>query len=76
MRIFSGIQPTGEMHIGNYLGAMSQWLSLQEQHECFFCVVDLHAITTPQDPEELSKTTKEKVVELLAIGINPEKCVL
>jgi len=76
MKIFSGIQPTGGMHIGNYLGAISQWLKLQEQHECFFCVVDLHAITTPQDPEELKKATKEKVIELLAVGINPEKCVL
>lgn len=76
MRIFSGIQPTGGMHIGNYLGAVSQWLKLQEQHECFFCVVDLHAITIPQDPEELNKATKEKVVELLAAGINPEKCIL
>lgn len=76
MRIFSGIQPTGEMHIGNYLGAVSQWLELQDQHECFFCVVDLHALTQPQDPEKLRKATQEKVIELLAAGINPEKCVL
>ena len=76
MRIFSGIQPTGEMHIGNYLGAISQWLSLQEQHECFFCVVDLHALTILQDPEELRESTQKKVVELLAAGINPEKCTL
>lgn len=76
MRIFSGIQPTGEMHIGNYLGAISQWLSLQESHECFFCVVDLHAITLPQNPKELREATQEKVVELLALGINPEKCTL
>lgn len=64
------------MHIGNYLGAVSQWLELQEQHECFFCVVDLHAITVPQDPKMLRKATQEKVVELLATGINPEKCTL
>jgi tryptophanyl-tRNA synthetase len=64
------------MHIGNYLGAISQWLSLQEQHECFFCVVDLHAITLPQNPEELREGTQKKVVELLALGINPEKCTL
>jgi len=76
MKIFSGIQPTGGMHIGNYLGAVAQWLELQEQHECFFCVVDLHAITIPQNPKELKKATKEKVVELLATGINPEKCTL
>jgi len=76
MRIFSGIQPTGEMHIGNYLGAVSQWLELQEEHECFFCVVDLHAITVPQDPAELRDATREKVNELLAVGINPERCTL
>ncbi|MDP2735930.1 MAG: tryptophan--tRNA ligase [bacterium] len=76
MRIFSGIQPTGEMHIGNYLGAVSQWLELQEKHECFFCVVDLHALTVPQDPDTLRKGTRAKVIELLAAGINPEKCTL
>lgn len=76
MRIFSGIQPTGGMHIGNYLGAVSQWLELQEQHECFFCVVDLHAITVPQDPKALQEATQKKVIELLASGMNPEKCTL
>ncbi len=64
------------MHIGNYLGAVSQWISLQKQHECFFCVVDLHAITLPQDSQELKKATKSKVIELLASGINPETCTL
>ena len=76
MRIFSGIQPTGPMHIGNYLGAVSQWLELQKQHECFFCVVDLHAITVPQNPKELELATRNKVIELLATGISPEKCAL
>jgi tryptophanyl-tRNA synthetase len=76
MRIFSGIQPTGEMHVGNYLGSTLLWLELQEKHECFFCVVDLHAMTVPQDPEELRAATQNKIVELLALGINPEKCTL
>lgn len=76
MRIFSGIQPTGEMHIGNYLGAVSQWLELQEKHKCFFCVVDLHALTVPQNPKELEAATKNKVIELLAAGISPEQCTL
>ena len=76
MRIFSGIQPTGQLHIGNYLGAVRQWLDLQAQHECLFCVVDLHALTQPQAPEEFRKAILEKVIELLAAGLNPEKCTL
>ena len=55
MRIFSGIRPTGGLHIGNYLGAIKQWIALQEKNECIFCIVDLHAITTPYDPKELQK---------------------
>ncbi|MDO8470728.1 MAG: tryptophan--tRNA ligase [bacterium] len=76
MRILSGIQPTGSMHIGNYLGAAKQWLKLQEDHECFFMVVDLHALTVAQNPASFSKETKEKIVELLAIGLRPETCTL
>jgi len=76
MRILSGIQPTGEMHIGNYLGAVSQWLQFQEEHECFFMIANLHAITLPKDPEELRKATQSKVVELLAAGISPERCTI
>lgn len=71
MRIFSGIQPTGELHIGNYLGAVRNWVELQKRNECLFCVVDLHAITVPQDPEAFSKATMEKAMELLAFGIDP-----
>lgn len=71
MRIFSGIQPTGEMHIGNYLGAVRNWIELQKQNECLFCVMDLHAITVPQDPGALSRATLDKVIELLALGIDP-----
>ncbi len=76
MRILSGIQPTGELHIGNYLGAVRQWLDLQAEHECLFCVVDLHALTQSQNPEEFRKAILQKVIELLAAGLNPEKCTL
>jgi len=76
MRVFSGIRPTGELHIGNYLGAIKQWLSLQEKNECLFCVVDLHAITTPFNPQKLQKNIIELVISYLAAGLNPEKSIL
>lgn len=75
MRIFSGIRPTGELHIGNYLGAISQWIPLQEKGECIFCIVDLHAITTPYKPEELQKNILDIAIAYLASGLNPEKCI-
>ena len=75
MRVFSGVRPTGELHIGNYLGAVKQWVELQEKAECIFCIVDLHAITTPYKPEELEKNIMELAVAYLAAGLNPEKCV-
>jgi tryptophanyl-tRNA synthetase len=58
-RLFSGIQPSGNLHLGNYLGAMRQWLPLQDEYEAMFCVVDMHAITVPQDPAELRRKTLE-----------------
>src|SRR3989344_6879261 len=76
MRIFSGIQPTGQMHIGNYLGAVKQWTELQTRHDCFFTVVDLHALTIQQNPQEFGKTSMETVTELISVGVNPEQCVL
>lgn len=76
MRIFSGIQPTGQMHIGNYLGAVQNWAKLQREHECMFCVVDLHALTVPQDPKQFAKATLDKVIELIALGIDPEHSTL
>lgn len=76
MRILSGIQPTGQLHIGNYLGAVRQWLDLQAEHECMFCVVDLHALTQPQDPPAFRKAILDKVIELLAAGLDPAKCTL
>ena len=56
-KIFSGVQPSGNLHIGNYLGAIKNWVKLQDEFESIFCVVDLHAITVPQDPEELRRKT-------------------
>lgn len=72
-RIFSGIQPSGNLHIGNYLGAIKNWVKLQDEFESIFCVVDLHAITVPQDPSELKKRTIEVAKAYLASGIDPEK---
>ena len=76
MRIFSGIRPTGGLHIGNYLGAMKQWIALQEKNECVFCIVDLHAITTPYEPKDLQKNILEATAIYLAAGINPEKSII
>ena len=76
MRIFSGIQPTGQLHIGNYIGAIKQWIDLQEEYECIYSIVDLHAITIPQDPNELPKHVMNKAIEYLACGLDPEKVVI
>ncbi len=76
MRIFSGIQPTGQLHLGNYLGAIKQWVSLQEQGDCLFCIVDLHAISMPQDPKQLRKSILHGVAAYIACGIDPEKCTI
>ncbi|HAF12103.1 MAG TPA: tryptophan--tRNA ligase [Blastocatellia bacterium] len=71
-RIFSGAQPTGNVHLGNYLGALRNWVSLQHEYESFFCIVNLHAITTRQDPALLAQKTKELAQIYLAVGIDPE----
>ncbi|MET9928771.1 MULTISPECIES: tryptophan--tRNA ligase [unclassified Streptomyces] len=76
-RVLSGIQPTaGSFHLGNYLGAVRQWVALQETHDAFYMVVDLHAITIPQDPAELRANTRLAVAQLLAAGLDPERCTL
>jgi tryptophanyl-tRNA synthetase len=75
-RIFSGIQPSGELHLGNYLGAIRNWVTLQRQYESIFCVVDYHAITGPYVPEDLRRRTRDMVVSLLASGIDPSVCSL
>ncbi len=74
--IFSGIQPSGNLHIGNYLGAILQWVELQDQYNCIFCVVDYHAITVKQDPKNLAKKILDVVKIYLASGINPQKSVI
>lgn len=75
-RVFSGIQPSGELHIGNYLGAVKNWVRLQDEYECVICIVDLHAITQPYDPAELPQRTLDMAVGLLAAGIDPDKTIL
>ncbi len=76
MRIFSGIQPTGALHIGNYLGAIKQWIELQEKNECLFCIVDLHTLTVPHQPETLQNLILEETITYLAAGVNPEKSII
>jgi tryptophanyl-tRNA synthetase len=75
-RVFSGIQPSGELHIGNYLGAVQNWVKLQHQHDCLFCIVDLHAITQPYDVATLAERTLEMAVGLFAAGLDPDKCIV
>jgi tryptophanyl-tRNA synthetase len=75
-RIFSGIQPTGNLHLGNYLGAIRNWVALQRDYECIFCIVDLHALTQPQDPAELRASTREVTAAYIAAGIDPERCTI
>ncbi|MDP1820889.1 MAG: tryptophan--tRNA ligase [Acidimicrobiales bacterium] len=75
-RVFSGIQPTGEVHLGNYLGAVRRWVHDQHEFDSIYCVVDLHAVTLPQDREVLSSKTRELVALLVAAGLDPEVCTL
>jgi tryptophanyl-tRNA synthetase len=75
-RIFSGIQPTGEKHLGNYVGAIRRWVDDQDRGEAFFCVVDLHAITVPYDPVQLRESTLHTAATLMAAGLDPQRCIL
>ena len=75
-RIFSGIQPSGELHIGNWLGAVQNWVTLQQSYDCIFCVVDLHAITGPYEHESLAQRTRDMAIGLLACGIDPSRAML
>jgi len=75
-RVFSGIQPSGELHIGNYLGAIQNWVSLTETYDCIYCIVDLHAVTIPYEPAELQGKIHELAIGLLASGLDPERCTL
>ena len=76
-RIFSGVQPTGNLHLGNYLGAIRNWVALQRDFDCIFCIVDLHALTQTQpDPAELRAQTREVTAAYIAAGIDPERCII
>jgi tryptophanyl-tRNA synthetase len=75
-RVFSGMQPTGSLHLGNYLGAMLQWIEMQKSHECIYCVVDLHAITMWQDPAELRAATRQVTAAYIAAGLDPKRSIL
>lgn len=74
--VFSGVQPSGELSLGNYLGALRNWVKMQDEYECLFCIVDLHAITVRQDPEALRKATLDTLAIYLACGIDPEKSTI
>ena len=75
-RVFSGVQPTGNIHLGNYLGALKQFVELQEENQCLYCIVDEHAITVPQDPKELREHILDVAALYLAIGIDPKKSIV
>ena len=75
-RVFSGVQPTGNLHLGNYLGAIKNWVAMQREYDCIYCIVDLHAITVPQDPAELTANTREVTAGLLAAGLDPKRCII
>ena len=76
MRVFSGVQPTGNIHIGNYLGAFKQFVELQDKNDCVYCIVDMHSITLPQDPKDLRKNTLDVAAIYMAVGIDPKKSIL
>ncbi len=75
-RVFSGVQPTGNLHLGNYLGALKQFVELQEDHECIYCIVDMHAITVPQDPKVLKTHILDVASLYLAVGVDPKKSIV
>jgi tryptophanyl-tRNA synthetase len=74
--VFSGIQPSGELHLGNYLGAVRNWVALQGQYRCFYCIVDYHAITQPYDPAEMAARSRAMAIDVLACGVDPERATL
>lgn len=74
--VFSGIQPTGRLHIGNYFGALKQWIELQDAYRCLYCIVDLHALTIKQDPKTFGQQTLDAAADFLALGFDPDKAIL
>ncbi len=75
-KVFSGVQPTGNIHLGNYIGALRQFVELQDDMDCVYCIVDMHSITVPQDPVQLRKTTLDVAALYLAVGLDPKKSVI
>ena len=75
-RVFSGVQPSGSLHLGNYLGALKKFAALQHENDCVFCIVDLHAITVPQDPAKLADQTREIAAAYFAAGVDPKKAIV
>ena len=75
-RVFSGIQPSGDLHLGNYLGAIRRFVPLQETHDCIYCVVDMHAITVWQDPDDLRRATREVAAAFVAAGVDPKRSII
>ena len=75
-RVFSGVQPSGDLHLGNYLGALKKFVKLQDEMECIYCIVDLHAITVKQNPKELRNNIRETVAIFIASGIDPNKSII
>ena len=75
-RVFSGIQPTGSLHLGNYLGALTRFVAMQHDYECIYCIVDLHAVTMPYDTAELGASTREVTAGFLASGVDPKRCII
>jgi tryptophanyl-tRNA synthetase len=74
--VFSGMQPSGEVHLGNYLGAIRSWVDLQDRFRCFYCIVDYHAITQPYDPADMARKVRQMAIDILACGIDPERSTL
>ncbi len=74
--VFSGVQPTGNLHLGNYLGAIKRWVEIQQTEDCIYCVVDMHALTVSPDPVELQQSTREVTAAFLAAGIDPKKSIV
>ncbi|SVE37218.1 uncharacterized protein METZ01_LOCUS490072, partial [marine metagenome] len=75
-RVFSGIKPTGSVHLGNLLGALRNWTAMQDEYQAVYCVVDLHALTAPHDPDELRRATRSLAQMLVAVGIDPQRSTL
>ena len=75
-RVFSGVQPTGNIHLGNYIGALKQFVNLQDEMDCVYCIVDMHSITVPQDPKQLRETTLDVAALYLAVGLDPKKSII